>query len=189
MWQLLRKIQSSPLTGELKNKNYTLSELFLNTFSNHVNNIIRHKVSCSKRGCGGVRLSIFEKSQIILEDKVLKLVCPSATRWLSHEHCFSRIIEVYEAALTALSHLYEDRGDVDALGLLIQLSDPKFVLTALMLVDMLGIISHLTLWLQSSPATADVTQLPLMVEHVVKRLNYISSVGASQMSKFTVWNH
>ena len=52
-----------------------------------------------------VRLSIFEKSQIILEDKVLKLVCPSATRWLSHEHCFSRIMEVYEAALTALSHL------------------------------------------------------------------------------------
>ena len=97
-------VLSSPLTGELKNKNYTLSELFLNTFSNHVNNIIRHKVRCSKRGCGGVRLSIFEKSQIILEDKVLKLVCPSATRWLSHEHCFSRIMNVYEAALTALSH-------------------------------------------------------------------------------------
>ena len=90
-----------------------------------------------------------------------------------------------EAALTALSHLYEDRGDVDALGLMIQLSDPKFVFTALILVDMLGIIRPLTLWLQSSPATADVTQLPLMVEHVVDRLNYISSVDASQKSKFT----
>ena len=49
----------------------------------------------------------------------------------------------------------------------------------------LGIIRPLTLWLQSSPATADVTQLPLMVEHVVDRLNYISSVDASQKSKFT----
>ena len=132
-----------------------------------------------------VRLSIFEKSQIILEDKVLKLVCPSATRWLSHEHCFSRIMEVFEATLTALVTLYEDRGDVDALGLLIQLTDPKFVLTALMLVDMLGIIRPLTLWLQSSPATADATQLPLMVENVVNRLNYISNVDASQKSKFT----
>ena len=66
-------------------------------------------------------------------------------------------MDVYEAALTALSHLYEDRGDVDALGLLIQLSDPKFVLTALMLVDMLRIIRPFTLWLQSSPASADVT--------------------------------
>ena len=132
-----------------------------------------------------VRLSIFEKSQIILEDKVLKLVCPSATRWLSHEHCFSRIMEVYEATLTALAHLYEDRGDIDALGLLIQLSDPKFVLTALMLVDTLGIIRPLTLWLQSSPATADATQLPIMVENVVNRLNYISKKDASQKYKFS----
>ena len=54
-----------------------------------------------------------------------------------------------------------------------------------MLVDMLGIIRPLTLWLQSSPATADATQLPLMVENVVNRLNYISNVDASQKSKFT----
>ena len=47
-------VLSSPLKGELKNKEYTLSELFLNTFSNHVNNIIRHKVRCSRRGCGGL---------------------------------------------------------------------------------------------------------------------------------------
>ena len=49
-------VLSSSLKGEPKNKNYTLSELFLNTFSNHVNNIIRHKVRCSKRGCGGLAM-------------------------------------------------------------------------------------------------------------------------------------
>jgi hypothetical protein len=42
--------------GELKNKDYTLSELFLNTFSKHVNNIICHKVMCSKKGCGGLAM-------------------------------------------------------------------------------------------------------------------------------------
>ena len=58
-----------------------------------------------------VRLNIFEKSQIFVEERVLKLICPSATRWLSHEECFSRIMEVYEPTLVALSQLYKDRGE------------------------------------------------------------------------------
>ena len=97
------------------------------------------------------RLNIFEKSHIFLEERVLKLICPSATRWLTHEECFKRIMEVYEPTLVALCQLYEDRGEVEVLGLMIQLSDPTFVLTALMLIDMLGIIKPLTLWLKSSP--------------------------------------
>ena len=132
-----------------------------------------------------VRLNIFERSQIVLEEKVLKIICPSATRWLTHEQCFSRIMEVYEAVLTALAQLYEERGDVDAQGILLQLSDPRFVLTALMLVDMLAIIRPLTLWLQFSPATADVTQLSFMVANVVDRLKYIAGADPEQRSKFT----
>ena len=132
-----------------------------------------------------VRVDIFEKSQLILEEKVLKLISPSATRWLSHEHCFSRIMEVFEATLITLGQLYEERDDVEALGLLIQLADPKFVLTSLMLVDMLRAIKPLTLWLQSSPALVDATQLPVIVARVVAKLKYISGAVATERSNFT----
>ena len=59
----------------------------------------------------------------------------------------------FEPTLMALAQIYQVRGDVDALGLLVQLVDPSFVLSALMLADMLGVIRPLTLWLQTSPAT------------------------------------
>ena len=74
---------------------------------------------------------------------------------------------------------------VDALGLMIQLSDPTFLLTALMLIDMLSIMKPLTLWLQSSPAEIDVTQLPVIVGNVVDKLNYIAGVDDNLRAKFT----
>ena len=87
---------------------------------------------------GSVRTAIFENTQIVLEHTVLKLICPSATRWLSHEACFRRILEVYEPTVMTLNQLYEDRDDIEALGLLMQIADPSFVLTAMMLADLLG---------------------------------------------------
>ena len=136
-----------------------------------------------KNSC--VKLNIFEKSQIFIEDKVLKLVSPSATRWLSHERCFVRIMDVFEGTLIALAELYEVRGDVEAMGLMIQLSDPQFVLTALMLIDMLRIVKPLTLWLQSSPSTVDATQLPVLVTNIVNKLDYIAGMDDTMKSKFT----
>ena len=132
-----------------------------------------------------VKLNIFEKSQIIVEDKVLKLISQSATRWLSHQRCFVRIMEVFEGTLIALAELYEARGDVEALGLMIQLSDPQFVLTALMLIDMLSIMKPLTLWLQSSPSTVDATQLPVLVNNIVDKLNYIAGLDETMKTKLT----
>ena len=54
-----------------------------------------------------------------------------------------------------------------------------------MLIDMLGIIKPLTLWLQSSPGAIDVTQLPVIVGNVVDKLNYIAGVDDSLNAKFT----
>ena len=132
-----------------------------------------------------IRTEIFENSQMILEDKVLKLISPSSTRWLSHERSFMRIMDVYEATLIALAQLYEDRGEVEALGLMIQLSDPQFVLTALMLIDTLGVIKPLTLWLQSPPSTVDATQLPNLVNNIVDKLNCICGQDDNMKIKFS----
>ena len=88
---------------------------------------------------GSLRTAIFENCQLMFENKALKLVCPSSTRWLSHEKCFVRILEVYPATLMTLANLYEERDEPEALGILMQIVDPQFILTAMMLSDMLGI--------------------------------------------------
>ena len=94
-------------------------------------------------------------------------------------------MEVFEGTLIAFAELYEARGDVEALGLMIQLSDPQFVLTALMLIDMLSIMKPLTLWLQSSPSTVDATQLPVLVNNIVDKLNYIAGLDETMKTKLT----
>ena len=92
-------------------------------------------------------------------------------------------MQLVEGTLIALAELYEARGDVEALGLMIQLSDPQFVLTALMLIDMLSIMKPLTLWLQSSPSTVDATQLPVLVNNIVDKLNYIAGLDETMKTK------
>ena len=120
---------------------------------------------------GTVRTSVFEKCQIVLEMKTLKIICPSATRWLTHEFCFRRVLEVYEAVLIALAQLYQNRGDVEALGVLIQMVDPDFVLSAMLLADMLGVIRPLAVWLQSSPSKVDITDIsPVQIQDIANQI-------------------
>ena len=49
----------------------------------------------------------------------------------------------------SLAQLYEDRGEVDALGILMQIIDPQFILAAMMLADMLGNVQYTKINLQS----------------------------------------
>ena len=100
-----------------------------------------------------------ENCQILLEMKTLKIIWPFATRWLTHEFCFRRFCEVYKAVPIALSQLYQNHGDVEALGFLIQMVKPVFVLSGMLLADILGVIRPLTVWLQSSHSKVDITNL------------------------------
>ena len=54
-----------------------------------------------------------------------------------------------------------------------------------MLVDVLGVVKPLTLWLQSSPAHADVTQLSRVVNHVVDKLKFLATRDPELRSVFT----
>ena len=132
-----------------------------------------------------IMLNMFEKCQIVFEDKILKLICPSATRWLSHIICFERILVLFEPTLTTLAQIYHERNNLEALGLLVQLVDPTFMLSVLMLVDVLRTIRPLVLWLQSSPSSVDVTELPALVTRVVERLNYIAGDDRDQPRLFS----
>ena len=54
-----------------------------------------------------------------------------------------------------------------------------------MLADVLGVVRPLTLWLQRSPAHADVTQLSSVVNHVVEKLRFLSTRDPELVSNFT----
>jgi len=87
----------------------------------------------------------------------------------------------------ALSHLYTERNDAEAFGILLQMIDPTFVLVSLMLTDILGCVRRLTLWLQKSPSKANITDLLKIVKLVVDELNCLLSDGLGNRDvKFTL---
>ena len=132
-----------------------------------------------------VKTSIFEQSQFVCLDKSYKLICPSATRWLSHRAGFVRLLQVIEPTIASLASLYHERNDMEAFGILMNIIDPQFLLTVLMLVDVLNSINMLTLWLQTSPSSAEITQLSPVVQKVLNKLRYLCTGEDSLRSSFT----
>ena len=117
-----------------------------------------------------LRTAIFEHTQTILRNKVLKLISPSPTRWLTHGQCFERLIELLQPALVALNSLYTDKEDFKALGFLLGMIQSNFLLSCLALHDIFKVLSLLTHWLQTSPADADITRVPVLVKNTVEKL-------------------
>ena len=55
--------------------------------------------------------------QAILGFPELKIMKPSDTRWLSHEHCVKAICKKLPPLLQTLSQIYESSGDAEAYGI------------------------------------------------------------------------
>ena len=121
-----------------------------------------------------LRAAVFENTQKILQNRVLKLISPSAVRWLSHGKCFDRLIEVILPTLVTLNSLFTDKEDYKALGFLLGMIQPSFLLSCLALHDvfrLLGLLSH---WLQTSPGDADITRVPVLVKKTSEKLLYLA---------------
>ena len=129
-----------------------------------------------------LRTAIFEHTQTILRNKVLKLISPSPTRWLTHGQCFERLIELLQPALVALNSLYTDKEDFKALGFLLGMIQSNFLLSCLALHDIFKVLSLLTHWLQTSPADADITRVPVLVKNTVEKLLYLSGEEDKKVS-------
>ena len=69
--------------------------------------------------------------------------------------------------------------------ILLNIIDPQFLLTVLMLVDVLNSINMLTLWLQTSPSSAEITQLSPVMQKVLNKLRYLCTGEDSLGSSFT----
>ena len=130
-----------------------------------------------------VRQAILENASQVVNKRHKKLVCPSATRWLDHERAFSRVIESYEETIIALSTVWTERGDPEAFGILIQMTSHEFILSCLMIVDILNLLKPLVLWLQSSPGNINITDLSRVVSVVVGRIRTLALTTNEQEKK------
>ena len=132
-----------------------------------------------------LRTGVLENVQIAMDIKVFKLICPSATRWLSHGRCFSRVVKRYPQIVISLATIWEDRGDAAAYGILLLMLKPEMILTCMMLSDVLGIMNILVLWLQKSPSTVDVTDLHSIIEMVGKKIRALTTSNKEKPKDFS----
>ena len=56
------------------------------------------------------RTSALSNVQIALEVHSVKLVQPSATRWLAHEGCVKRVLQIYPSLLLCLEEIRDEWG-------------------------------------------------------------------------------
>ena len=117
-----------------------------------------------------LRTAILENTQIVLKHKVLKLISPASTRWLSHLNCSERLLQVLPSVLPALSSIYTEREDMKALGFMLSIIRPEFLLSCLAFHDVFKAMSLLIHWLQTAPSNADITRVPVLVGETVNKL-------------------
>ena len=132
-----------------------------------------------------LRTAILENTQTVLNLKKLKLISPASTRWLSHLQCSERLIEVLPSVLAALNGIYTDREDVKALGFMLAIIRPDFLLSCLALHDVFKAMSLLIHWLQTSPGRADITRVPVLVRSTVDKLLYLAGDESKEGSMET----
>ena len=90
-----------------------------------------------------LRSAILENTQKVLKQKVLKLISPASTRWLSHLQCSERLTEVLVSVLHALNTIYMEKEDMKALGFMMAIIKPEFLLSCLALHDIFQAMSLL----------------------------------------------
>ena len=72
--------------------------------------------------------------QKVLDLPELKIIKPSDTRWLAHEHCVKAVIASYSSIVLALEKIYETSHEPGALGLSKALSS-HFTIAAMYQLD------------------------------------------------------
>ena len=60
---------------------------------------------------------VIKEIQKVLDLPELKIVKPSDTRWLAHEHCVKAVIASYSSIVLALENIYETSHEPEALEL------------------------------------------------------------------------
>ena len=96
------------------------------------------------------RCQNLKEIQKVLDIPDLKIVKPSATRWLSHEKCVSTVKKCYGAIVSALEEtIYQESHEPEALGISKILSKPSTLFAVYLLDYILPEVSKLSKSLQT----------------------------------------
>ena len=129
------------------------------------------------------KFSAIKEMQALVNHPQLKMIKPSDTRWLAHDRSVKAIRCSMRPLIDTLEHIHEDTGEPEALGMLRTMKTYNFVVTLMMLSDVLHVLTCLSRALQAK--TADFTLVASQLTYVQHSLQqqecpndqvYLSSV-------------
>ena len=89
------------------------------------------------------KFSALKEMQVLVNHPQLKVIKPSDTRWLTHDKSV-KAIRCFMRPLITLEHIHEDTGEPEALGMLRTMKTYNFVVTLMMLSDVLPVLTCLS---------------------------------------------
>ena len=109
--------------------------------------------------------------QSVLKLPELKIVKPSDTRWLSHEHCVRVIYRELAALIVTLQQLYETSGDAEAYGIGALLATYTGVASIVFLSEVLDILARMSVSMQRK--LLDLSRLPVLLKITTDQLDHL----------------
>ena len=85
------------------------------------------------------KFSTLKEIQVLVDHPQLKMIKPSDTRWLAHDRSVKAIRCSMRPMIDTLEHIHEDTGEPEALGMLRTMKTHNFVVTLMMLSDVLPV--------------------------------------------------
>ena len=110
------------------------------------------------------KFSAMKEMQALVNHPQLKMIKPSDTRWLAHHRSVKAIRCSMRPLIDTLEHIHEDTGEPEALGMLRTMKTYNFVVTLMMLSDVLPVLTCLSRALQAK--TADFTLVASQLTYV-----------------------
>ena len=114
--------------------------------------------------------NLLEESAGMYDENVVVPVAPSVTRWTAHECACKSVIKGYRQFVSSLTTCYNERGEPEAVGLLVQLCKPMILSTMLMLLEVFECTGPLGLLLQKGNGTLCLADIPTYFELTKSRL-------------------
>ena len=114
--------------------------------------------------------NLLEESAGMYDENVVVPVAPSVTRWTAHECACKSVIKGYRQFVSSLTTCYNERGEPEAVGLLVQLCKPMILSKMLMLLEVFECTGPLGLLLQKGNGTLCLADIPTYFELTKSRL-------------------
>ena len=114
--------------------------------------------------------NFLEESASMYGQDPVTAVCPSETRWTSHERACKAFYKGYKQFLDALAVCYNERKESEALGLFILAVTPEIIATVLMLLEVLNCIRPLILFLQKGQDSLCLSEAQTVVDLTILNL-------------------